>query len=211
MKPTPSHYIQMVIAGLTQGAIVLAVMEPELAHWCLMVAILLVAVLSPLGLASSSMLVPDPAILAAAKGQLPTPQAPAEPTASKAGQAGYVNTGVLGALAVVAVGAALSLSGCKWIKAEVPVVAQVVQVVEADVRAHDSLPQITQDVCASLGGDQATCLASAGTALLIQDALAILIDSGVLGAADRERAVGMRDGLVRAQPLATPAPLPSSR
>lgn len=67
------HYVQMGLAGLVQGALVLAVAEPALAHYALISCVVLVAVLSPLGLASPSMLQVNPALT----GALGAPPAPA--------------------------------------------------------------------------------------------------------------------------------------
>lgn len=67
------HYAQMILAGLIQSALVMAVAMPQIAHYCLIGCVALVALLSPLGLASPAMLQVDPALTSALSGQAPAP------------------------------------------------------------------------------------------------------------------------------------------
>lgn len=139
----------------------------------------------------------------------PAPAAPPAPAPTDAAaKRGFARLPLVGALALVAV-LGLLAPGCAWFKAEVPVAANVVAIVERDFRAGDGAPQISSDVCKALGGSAPTDLACAGVAVLVQDALSLLIDSGVLAGKDQDRAIGMRDTILRSQPLTVP--LPSSR
>lgn len=83
--------------------------------------------------------------------------------------------------AFCAISTIMVLSGpvaCKG--AVVPTVLDVVNVVEKDLEAGDTPAQIDSDVCAALGGTATTDAVCADVTVLVQDAIALLVDGGVL-------------------------------
>jgi hypothetical protein len=61
-----------------------------------------------------------------------------------------------------------------------PLVTNVANVVLNDLKAGDSDVQIDSDVCKALGGSATTDAVCAGVTVVVNDAIAILIDTGIL-------------------------------
>ena len=62
----------------------------------------------------------------------------------------------------------------------IPTILDVVQVVENDLKAGDSPPQIDSDVCAALGGSALTDAICGGVTVLVEDVITLLMDGGAL-------------------------------
>ncbi len=108
---------------------------------------------------------------------------------------------VIALLTSLAAGAGVAVAGCK--SPVLPAVQNVVNVVLTDLQAGDSDAQIASDVCKALGGSAPTDAVCGGVEVVIQDAIALLIDSGTLSAADLSKAQAYQ---TRHSKLQTPAP-----
>ena len=86
---------------------------------------------------------------------------------------------ILGALAT-------TQPACKG--SALPVIENVVSVVEADLAAGKSDAQMASDVCAALGGSVLTDAICASAETILQDVIVYLIDSGKLSAPAQQRA-----------------------
>jgi hypothetical protein len=84
-----------------------------------------------------------------------------------------------GAAAVALIGMlVVGQTACKG--SALPTIAAVVQIVEADLIANVGDAQLSSDVCKALGGTASTDAICAAVPGLIQDAITLLIDAGVL-------------------------------
>lgn len=73
---------------------------------------------------------------------------------------------------------ALTLVGCG--QPLFPTLSAIEQTVASDLAAGKNDAQIASDVCADLGGSSSTDAVCANVEVLVQDAIALLIDAGVL-------------------------------
>lgn len=99
---------------------------------------------------------------------------------------GMLKAGLLGLASAVLVVCAVMLSGCN--QPVLPVFEQVVAVVEQDIQNNVSDSQMASDVCKAMGGTATTDAVCAGVEVVIQDAVQLLIDSGVLSGNSLARA-----------------------
>ena len=70
-----------------------------------------------------------------------------------------------------------------------PALQKIEQTVQADLEATPPKTdaQIASDVCADLGGSSSTDAACADVEIVIQDVIAVLVDTGVLSTAGKAR------------------------
>jgi len=106
---------------------------------------------------------------------------------------GAVAKRILGVRQLAALGVGTCLLGCQS-QAAFPVLDKVEQVVAADLAGGASDQQMASDVCAALGGTATTDAVCADVATIIQDTIAMLIDSGALKGAALENAKSKRAG-----------------
>ena len=99
---------------------------------------------------------------------------------------GFLKAGLLGLASAILVVCAVMLSGCN--QPVLPVFEQVVAVVEQDIQNNVSDSQMASDVCKAMGGTATTDAVCAGVEVVIQDAVQLLIDSGVLSGNSLARA-----------------------
>lgn len=110
----------------------------------------------------------------------------ADKLAPPAAHRGFLKAGLLGLASAVLVVCAVMLSGCN--QPVLPVFEQVVAVVEQDIQNNVSDSQMASDVCKAMGGTATTDAVCAGVEVVIQDAVQLLIDSGVLSGNSLARA-----------------------
>jgi len=79
---------------------------------------------------------------------------------------------------IVALCAALGGSACK--PSTLPTIVNVADIVLHDIQAGDAPAQIDSDVCQALGGSVTTDAVCASVTVLVQDAIALLLDGGSL-------------------------------
>jgi hypothetical protein len=108
------------------------------------------------------------------------------------------------AAALLLIGLGVMQTACS--QPAVPVLVNVVQVVETDLQAGDGLPQIDSDVCKALGGSATTDAICANVTVLVEDALQLLLDGGKLPPAQAQMAqtyIVKRPGAMTTSPATT--------
>lgn len=153
----------------------------KLPHWAQMLIALAAVVVTWIMQQSAAGTLVLPAVAMTALVVLNTIIGILSPSAKPSVNASAVKAAAATTILLLALGAGIVTTQTACAQPVLPTIVKVEQVVEADLAAGVSDSQLASDVCKALGGSATTDAICANVPALISDAVALIIDSGVLG------------------------------